>query len=613
MKQIRRKFDKMLFEGQGRQLLLLSAIILSVLCSLLWIGRIEGQMKWQTIVALFMDPGIFANAEGHDFFRIVTALLGVFLFSALLISVLTNIFENISTSYKKGESVYTFRNHILIIGAAHPLKSMLCAIRDSRDKRNILVMTASDVESIRSQMEIQLADPSFFNRITYLRRERNTRKYLKEACAEKASLIYVIGEDKEQAHDALNIRCLSLLKELCGDKGAVIPCYLIMEMHSSLKLFNYMKSDKSNRLNIEIINESDYSIEQLLVETTFMPALTEDDEARRVHLVIAGNSVVSRSFASVAAHICHYPNFKGGETRTKITLIGYDKSDRDLLIASYRNLFNLCHYRYISKDGVEEILPQKKYGDFLDIEWEFIEDPLMSPFVISLLGKWVVEPKEVLVMAMCYNNDETNTFMALHLPKIVYDSNVNIAVHQNDYSEIIDWANSTNMFGKLFLFGNALSEKDLPFINRSTKGKRVNRVYDLEYGNPPAKDEDEAWCKLPIAHKQSSIASANSIPIKLRSFRIESTNDSIGKLSEKDLEKLSEVEHRRWMVAQLLMGYSAAPTSERKDRTHFKELKNNQFIHLDIAPFDELPNEKEKDLLIVKNIPYIMTGQSETR
>ena len=63
------------------------------------------------------------------------------------------------------------------------------------------------------------------------------------------------------------------------------------------------------------------------------------------------------------------------------------------------------------------------------------------------------------------------------------------------------------------------------------------------------------------------------------------------------------------MATQLLMGYYAAPSEQRKDRSHFKELKTKKFIHLDIAPYDELPEEEKKDTLIMNNIPYIMTGK----
>ena len=608
---MRRKVEKMLFEGQGRQLLWLSVIIIIVLLVLLFIDWAFVDLKWQAILATFMDPGNFATYKGNDFFRLIIALLGVFLFSALLISVFTNIFENISTSYKKGESVYSFSNHILIIGASHPLKNMLFAIRDNKDmqKRDILIMTTSNVEKLRNQMEIQLADPSFFDRITFFHRERNALKYLQEACAEKASIIFIIGENKESAHDALNIRCLNYLKDLCGDNGPVIPCYVMMEMHSTLKVFNYMNDNTSSRLTVEIVNESDYTVEQLLVNTSFLPALTKDDEKHRVRIVLVGNSRVSRSFASVAAQICHYPNFKGAATRTIISMIEYSKTDMNNFLVNYSNMFDVCHYRYVSQEKTEEYAPKKEYGDFMDIEWEFIEGKLFSPYVVSLLESWVSDRTEIIVFAICLENDATNAYIALHMPRKIYDSKVNIAVYQNDYSELIATAAATKMYGNIFIFGKAHVD-DMLFMRRSSIGKRVNRIYDLEFGNPPAKDEDDAWNKLPYAHKYSSIASANSIAMKMRCFHIEPTIKSIQNLSEKELKILSEVEHRRWMSTQLIMGYRAAPIKERRDRTRFKELKDKKFIHLDIAPFDELPGEEEKDLLIIKNIPYIITGKT---
>ena len=80
-------------------------------------------------------------------------------------------------------------------------------------------------------------------------------------------------------------------------------------------------------------------------------------------------------------------------------------------------------------------------------------------------------------------------------------------------------------------------------------------------------------------------------------------------ISDATLAALSEVEHRRWMITALLLGYSAAPTSERSDRSRFKELKEKEFIHLDIAPWEELGTEADKDTLIVKDIPYIINGE----
>lgn len=608
---IKRRFDRMLSEGQGRQLLWLSVIIVIVLLGLLLIGKLCGNIPWQVILALFMDPGNSSLLGTHDFFRIFTILLGAFLFSALLISVVSNIFENISVSYKQGEIKYSFSDHILIIGAAHILKDMLCELRDNKDfeGKDILVMTSSDVQSLRRNIELSLSDSKFCRRITYFHRSRQSELFLREACADKACAIYVIGEDGEQSHDALNIRCLHMLKNICVGTEPSIPCYVTVEMHSTFGIFNYMKNDRQSRLNVEIVNEYDYTVEQLLTTSDFLPVLKQTDEDVRAHVVIIGHSAISRAFASIAAQLCHYPNFKGSKTRTLITFVEYDKNDMNSFVSSNKSLFDLCHYRYVSPDTTKEFKPLEEYGDFLDIEWEFVDDRLMSPFVKSLMESWVSNPSEKTVLALCLENDEDNAYLVTHLPRVVYNHGTNIAVCQNNYPDLMTAAKDTGMYGNLYLFGKSFHGGDPLYINRSAKGKRLNRVYDLQYGNPPSCDEDEAWGKLIHAHKYSSIASANSIPLKMRCLDLEPTEECLGCISDDVLDLLSEMEHRRWMITQLFMGYSAEKKVLRKDRSRFKELKEKHYIHLDIVPYDELSGVEVKDKLIINNIPFIMTGE----
>ena len=201
----------------------------------------------------------------------------------------------------------------------------------------------------------------------------------------------------------------------------------------------------------------------------------------------------------------------------------------------------------------------------------------------------------------------------MHLPGAIYKRDVPVAVYQKDHAEILDKAVATGMFGRISFYGEAAPGTDALLLRRSGRGQRVNYLYDLEYGNPPAASSADAWAGLSFAHQLSSIASANSIPMKLRAFGLEPTRKSVDALDAAALESLSEVEHRRWMLSVLLMGYSAAPRRERADRSRFKELKNKEFIHLDIAPYDELAHEADKDRLIVQNIPYIINGEEIVR
>jgi len=604
----KQKLVRMLSEGQGKQLLWLVFLIAIVLLALLLVNWLFVGMAWQEIVPGFLGVGGYGD---HKLFKMIIGLLGRFLFSALLISIFVKIFDNISLSYRKGEKSFPFANHVLIIGAGKHLKDMLSAIRNHEgyEGRDILVMTAVDVEQLRKKIEIQLADAPFCKKINYFHRERHMMDYLKEAHADKACAIYILGEDNEMGHDSLSIRCLNLLKELCVGEGPVIPCYVLIEMHATLNVFNYKKGSNSARLDVEVINESDYAVERLLTGTDFLPAITKAEEGRWLHLFVVGNSEKSRSFAMGAAQLCHFPNFKGTGTRTRISLVGYGRKEREAFMANYRNLFDLCHYRFVTSGEVEEFSPKGEYGDFLDIEWEFIEDDLLSPQVVELLEASVVNPSENTALALCFGDDETNAYMAIHLPRKIYENKVNVAVCQNGYAELMNEAINTGIYGKMYIYGNSDGADDPLFLQRTAMGKRVNYVYDREYGNPPARDEEEAWKKLSYALKYASIASANSIPLKMRCFKIEPTMHHIRSLSDEEIICLSEIEHRRWMVTQLLMGYYPATTEQRKDRSCFKQLKSEQFIHLDIAPYAEFPGEEKKDLLIINNIPYIVRGE----
>ena len=102
---LKRRFDETLSEGRGMQLLWLVVITgfsFTIFWTIISIVFKDGSISWQDLIALFLDPGAFGGAGVHDIFRLIAALCGVFLFSALLISVVSNIFENISSSFKNG-------------------------------------------------------------------------------------------------------------------------------------------------------------------------------------------------------------------------------------------------------------------------------------------------------------------------------------------------------------------------------------------------------------------------------------------------------------------------------------------------------------------------------
>ena len=606
----RRKIDRILSEGEGKQLAWLAGLALALFLLLVLAGSFWA-LGWTEILNLYLDPGSYpleakqGSQTSLNIFSLLIAFGGILVLNALAVSAFSNVFDNISEKYRKGERRYKLKGHILILGGGHQLLDMLKSLRTAAefDGRDIVVMTSSDVEALRDEIETALDDKKFCKRLIWYRGERDNEDDLRSACVAAASRIYLIGEDDEPAHDSVSVAATGLLRDLCAGDGAAIPCFVTLEMHSSLDVFNYLPGEKDSRLQVEIVNATDYLAEQLLVDTDFIPV---PDDGQSLHIVIAGFTRTARSIASVAAQICHFP--KGGKTVISFVDEGMQEK-MDNYVANHQSLFDLSHYTYVSPVGRTGYVPKNGYGDFLDVEWEFIDSHLSSELVRGHLEKWAADPKQKLALVLCYEDAAAGISSALHLPKALYKGGVPIAVYQKDHPEVLNAALSSGQFGALTIFGEAAEDSDALFLRRSLHGKRVNYLYDLKYGGGSS-TPDEAWARLPFAHKLSSIASAASIPLKLRAFGIEPTRESVDALSDATLASLSEVEHRRWMLSVLLMGYSAAPAKERKDRSRFKELKSKEFIHLDIAPYREIAEEADKDTIIVKNIPYIINGEA---
>ena len=117
------------------------------------------------------------------------------------------------------------------------------------------------------------------------------------------------------------------------------------------------------------------------------------------------------------------------------------------------------------------------------------------------------------------------------------------------------------------------------------------------------------WNQIPVAHQWSNLYNAYSIKLKLRSLGITQT-DRI-ELNMQQIELLSQVEHNRWNMEKLLLGFRKPTPKEQEiiDREpgKKKEYKNKWFAHADICPYHELnEGSKNYDKCITGGIPVIV-------
>ena len=119
---------------------------------------------------------------------------------------------------------------------------------------------------------------------------------------------------------------------------------------------------------------------------------------------------------------------------------------------------------------------------------------------------------------------------------------------------------------------------------------------------------DKEWDNCKVFDKWSNIYNVSAIPAKLR---------SVGGNIDDNIEILAVVEHNRWNVEKLLMGFR--PTAEEEHQAILadsskKKYFKKRFVHDDIRPYSELDEEtKSIDKKFTREIPRIMSEERKDK
>lgn len=649
------RLGRILSEGKGRQLVWLIGILVVVLFLISAIVRTffaNDGIGTSNILALFFGVDSLNDTSGvQTAIMLIIALIGTLLFSTFLISVITNIVDNISESYRVGKIHIKLSEHTVFLGANHLLIGMLRELSRTGKTGEILILTTSNVEELRESVFSSFegsTHSSFRNRLVFVYAERDQEENLMAACAADARRIFILGEEDEPAHDSRSIAAVDILSRLCRHSTHDVQCTVLLEDPASTKAYvmkgKAVSVELGSRLRLNLVNVYDYYAELVLTAAGHTPIDhgvsvegdsvrisngIEKDSRQYVHLVISGSGRMAEAFARTAFSMLHFPNFDENtlDRRTIISLVSPDaRKLMDGFYASYENLFSISHYRYVGRDESQEFVPKPGYGDFLDVEWEFIEGEMTSPSVRQLIADWVKDESQSVSIALCDLDSARNAVDAINLPREVYDRKTPVFVYQKDNANLLDVAGQSVIYrDSLIPFGMVEGESDRIvdplFVHRFDRARRVNYAYEMAYGDK-SYDEESAWNRISESDKLSSTYCALSIPLKVRSFNIDVERSVKDQLSADDRHSLDRVEHRRWMAAALLLGFYPMTRKQREemsrlDKNALKQAtKKNKsdFIHWDLEAFDVINGEEqEKDTVLMNAIPYIMSGDSPSR
>lgn len=597
------------------------------------------------LICLFIDPGSVANVTPElRWFSLGVAILGLLLFTGLLISVVSNMLERRVERYREGEIAYPLENHVVVIGFDEMVPMLVRQICSEPRYGNcyILIQSVQPADKVRNRIHTVL-DARQERRILVLHAQRNSTEELEKLCTTRAHEIFLIGEANEYDHDSLNIDSLQKIVAIHSKTRNCprIPVSVLFEYQTTYAAFQISDLAEEWRKQIDFhpFNFYEEWAKKLLVKRCYeegttkveYPALDREPITREsdqtVHLVIIGMSRMGVALGVEAAQLLHFPNFcRDRRLKSRITFIDAAADEEmNFFRGRYRHYFDLApsRYRDISHSDEDRILPPNwDYGsqtDFLDVEFEFIKGRAETPAVQKLLAEWADDPKQQLSIAICLNFPPQAMAMGLYLPDVIYARKIPVFVRQETSSALLNLLNNRlkeeplNRYSHVFPFGMLANSFDLDRRN-TRRAQLVNYIYDYKgiYGTSPSAvpsdhELQQKWDKLPVALQWSNFYCADSVDIKLRSLGFGATPPM--RLTKGQIELLAEVEHNRWNMEKLLLGYRK-PTPDEEIRCQNKAIrdmyKKKLFIHPDIRPYCELDKKtKEYDRCISECLPLV--------
>lgn len=613
------RFDRSFSKGLFRQILWLvgiMAIVYIILAGLSGISTLyspggeDSQGKWYDILLVLIDPGSGSSSMSTPF-TILCALLGLIIFSGMLISVISNVLERRVEAYQNGETTYNMQDHILIIGYNDSVPSLVRTLRTKDNKKDedmfIVIQSGQATEDVRNRFHLSSEEWMEKNTLV-LHGESHSREDLEKLHIDKCKEVWIIGDDTLEAHDSTNMECLSLVSLLWAKKHGEnerLHCHVLFEHQTVYSVFQFSELQESIKKHILFhpFNLHENWAKKVLVEgkagedneeIKYKPleganGLQKDSE-KHVHMIIIGMSRMGTAMAVETAQTAHYFNFREDDdtTRTHITFIDCNaKEEMDIFMSRFPNVFDMMRWRYIDAQEEKENLytltentwnypieqadsPYRHLGsNFTDLQWEFIDGRVESSAVRHYLTEAVNDDSAITTIAVCLPDTQLATQAALYLPDRVLRKAHQILVYQEESDAIIRSVNNPNdpctKYDNILPFG-ILNDS---FSNNQIgdfEGKWINAYYTKEYGSDSDKqswkEKDEKWAQIKwdnakVSDKWSSIHSANMIHTKLRTVGVEMNSDlnDIRAAFETHMSNLVLTEHNRWLTEQLLAGF----------------------------------------------------------
>ena len=633
-------------------------------------------LYWSTYYH-FIDPGnehMTTTKTG----RVMSALigiLGVFLLNGLLVSSMIGWIDSRKDKWIKGEVKYKRfldRNcHYVIVGGNDMVDGIVKQILP--EGKYILILTSRDVESFRRELFSNLTEQEQ-NRIIIYYGNQTSKEDISELGLSNVKEVYLLGEDVrnddiESYHDTINMQSLKLISEelaaydkyvQSAEADNRLVCRIMFEYQSSFNLFQVTDID-ADKIKFLPFNYYEKWAQNVLIcrnigndeEAVYQPleglqGIKSNDETY-VHLIVVGMSRMGVAMGVEAAHLAHYPNYVSKNIRTRITFVDNNAAEeKDFFMGRFRELFSLSHWAYGEVEDAElkmhyhssHIANTHLGGDFLDVEWEFINGSVEAPAIQKYIADSTSAENARVTIAVCIPENNRAIAAATYLPDSVYqsDNTLQILVYQRLNDELLRQLNECNCryCHKLKAFGMAKDCYDSTLVGISEFiDPYISKAYDrymsnMQFARCGGGVEVKHAQATPGGKSKSAAMWSNHYNVytmwsKFRcvttadGHRFDPLDEDFDALDSEMMNELGKVEHNRWVMEQLLLRYRPLDGSEQaqamvKDMYASSDMKTNyknkKYAHLDICSNERLKEidfniaELDKELIAILPSAY---------
>ncbi len=337
--------------------------------------------------------------------------------------------------------------------------------------------------------------------------------------------------------------------------------------------------NKASRLDIQFFNIYERAARIIMRDyspDSYFDLHSPDSEA--ANIFIAGLSHLGKSLILQLARMCHFGNLK------KVRVIVWDKDVNILkeFLSEYPELDKILEIKYISDISADHNgLLIDKVQELPKMIYLCSDDNTVSLNILSSLETYYISMKCNVVICHQQESDFLNNYKGKNI------------FHFNLKEETLTL--------------DSIAKSEIDLLARVIHNDYLNEERKKKTHDPQMASHQE-WENLNEPDRNQNRNQADHIWIKLRAIDPEYKTGSNNAPDFKNLEntetieKLSEMEHLRWMAHKQLNGFKFGKVRD-----------NDKKLHPNIIPYEELIEEdKQKDRDTIVNIPVLYQSLQKT-